>query len=310
MPPSISVVIPIYNAAQTLDACLAALANQEYDGAWEVVVADNGSRDGSAEMARGWSDRFPRFQVIDASHRRGVSHARNIGARSARGELILLTDADDVVAPGWLAAFAEAAPTADLLTGGFDEATLNEPLHQAWRPTRGTPDQVRPLSFLPFAVGSNCGVRREVFNELDGWDERYRGGGDDVEFSWRVQLAGYRLGYVPKAIVRTRYRTSLRELAKQYFYRGRADARLYRDFRRSGARREPMLHALRGWAGLVSRLPWLLHPESRGAWLRIAAARLGRIRGRVGLRVRNFVSARTILPRSLWNTHKGSAWSF
>lgn len=285
MRPVFSVVIPVHDAADTLDECLSALAEQEFERPWEVVIADNGSQDASAEIAQSYRDRLPDLRVVDASGRRGVNHARNIGAGASRGEWIALTDADDVVAPGWLAALADSTAHADLITGSFDEASLNDARSRAWRPPRGTPEQMRPLDFLPFAVGSNCALRRELFEKLGGWDESYAAGGDDVEFSWRAQLAGHRLYYQPAALVRTRYRTRLRDLARQSYGRGYAEARLYRDFRHHGAQREAYASALRGWLGVVLRLPWLLHPIRRGAWLRLAAARVGRLHGSLACRV-------------------------
>ena len=102
--PLCSVVIPTYNAAATLDATLAALAAQEGVAPFEVVVADNGSVDDSAEVARRWADRLPLLRVVDASRARGVAAARNDGIRAARGDVVLLCDADDVTDPGWVAA--------------------------------------------------------------------------------------------------------------------------------------------------------------------------------------------------------------
>ena len=77
-----SVVIPTYNAAATLDATLAALAAQEDVAPFEVVIADNGSVDDSAEVARRWADRLPLLRVVDASRARGVAAARNDGIRA------------------------------------------------------------------------------------------------------------------------------------------------------------------------------------------------------------------------------------
>ena len=64
-PPALSVVIPCLNGAATLGVQLAALARQEWSEPWEVLLADNGSTDGSAELALGYRDRLPGVRVVD-----------------------------------------------------------------------------------------------------------------------------------------------------------------------------------------------------------------------------------------------------
>ena len=66
------------------------------------------------------------------------------------------------------------------------------------------------LDHLPFAVGANVGVTRACFEALDGWSEEYICGGDDIDFSWRAQQAGFRLGMAPQAVIDYRYRTGPR----------------------------------------------------------------------------------------------------
>jgi glycosyltransferase involved in cell wall biosynthesis len=104
----LSVVIPCFNAASTLGTQLEALARQRYNQDWEVIIADNGSTDGSLAVAESYKSRLPGLRVVDSSDRRGAAHARNIGALNSTGDHLLYCDADDEVAPGWMAAMAEA----------------------------------------------------------------------------------------------------------------------------------------------------------------------------------------------------------
>jgi glycosyltransferase involved in cell wall biosynthesis len=98
-PSSLSVVIPAYNAAGTLAHQLEALAAQRCDQDWEVLLVDNGSTAGTADLARRYARRFQAFRIIAAGPERGHSSPRNARARAARGELFVYCDADDVV-PG------------------------------------------------------------------------------------------------------------------------------------------------------------------------------------------------------------------
>jgi cellulose synthase/poly-beta-1,6-N-acetylglucosamine synthase-like glycosyltransferase len=87
-PSSVSVIVPASNAAATLAEQLEALAAQRYDGDWELVIVDNGSTDGTADLARRYRQRFKAFTLVDGGSRRGHSAPRNAGASAARGELL------------------------------------------------------------------------------------------------------------------------------------------------------------------------------------------------------------------------------
>lgn len=286
-PRIVSVVVPVLDAAGTLPRQLDALAAQRYAGAWEVVVIDNGSTDASAALAREWSDRLPDLTVIDARERRGINHARNVGWVASRGDFVTFTDADDEVGPGWLSALAEAAARWDMVGGWIDEQSLNDEKTRAWRPP-WLPRERLPvlLDFLPFAMSSNCGIWSDVLTAVGGWNEDFARGCTDVELSWRVQLAGYTLGYAPEAVVRYRYRRTLGGLAHQYYCYGRAEPQVYRAFRDSGLQRSNPIVACLSWGWLsLSAVQLLAGPARRGVWIRKAAYRAGRLRGSLRQRV-------------------------
>jgi glycosyltransferase involved in cell wall biosynthesis len=125
MTPSVSVIIPVRNGEHVLGPQLEALAAQQVPVAFEVVIADNGSTDGTAALAESFRDRIPLLRVVDASIRPGINVARNAGARAALGELLLFCDADDLVQPGWIAAMWQASRTSPALGGALDEQLLN-----------------------------------------------------------------------------------------------------------------------------------------------------------------------------------------
>jgi glycosyltransferase involved in cell wall biosynthesis len=283
-PALVSVIVPVRNDAGILQSQLECLAVQGYKDAWEIVIADNGSTDGSTDVVRAHADQFSRLVIVDASARRSVCFARNMGADAASGDFLVFCDADDEVAPGWLAALTEAARTCDVVGGRLDQEALNHGPITAWRPGPYSTDRLPvALDFLPHAVSANCGIWRDVLDAIGGWNEEYRGC-TDVELSWRAQLAGYHLGFAPEAVVRYRYRTTLGGLARQYFRIGSGESRLYRDFRRRGIRRNVRV-ALRTWAWIAVNLPlagW--RRERRGFWARVAARRLGRLSGSVRAR--------------------------
>jgi glycosyltransferase involved in cell wall biosynthesis len=285
-PMLVSVVIPVRNEERALPTQLEALAHQSYPGAWEVIVSNNDSTDRTAEVAREWTDRLPDLRVVDASGRKGINHARNVGAAGARGDFIIYCDADDVATPGWLAAMVEAGRSSDLVGGFLERQTLNDSSAVAWRFSYPTDSLPKSLGFLPYAEGANVGVRADVLRALRGWNEDYDVSCDDVEFCWRAQLAGYRLGFAPRAVMLYRYRPKLRAFARQAYRYGFGETRLYRDFRDRGLRRPSVRRRLREWRDLVTRTADLLRSrESRGVWVRSAAYWSGRVRGSVHHRV-------------------------
>jgi GT2 family glycosyltransferase len=280
----ISVVIPVRDGADVLAGQLAALAAQQVDEAWEVVVADNGSRDRLAEVVAAWQGRVPGLRTVDASARPGVGHARNAGARAARGDRILFCDADDEAGPTWVAALGAALRECPAVGGRLDRRRFTPAREQ--RPGLDVTDDLVPWpGFWPFASGANSGVRADVFAEVGGYDEAFLGGGDDVAFSWRLRELGHELRFVPAAVVHYRERVGWRAAARQAFGYGRQDPRLYGRFAPSGMPPSGWRQALRSWGHLVVFAPcYMRTAPGRAQWMRSVARRVGRLVGSAELR--------------------------
>jgi glycosyltransferase involved in cell wall biosynthesis len=238
----LSVVIPCRNGAATLGTQLRALVQQQAAGKWEIIVADNGSTDETANVVSSFISSVVPIRLVDASSAQGINHARNEGVRVADGRYILLCDADDIVDPGWvLAMWAAFAGGADLVGGPVRRAR-----------GRNVADAVDGLQdglgFLPWPYGANCGFTRRVWDDLGGFDESYVFGGEETEFFWRAQLRGYELRVVPDAVVTYVQRERPREVFSQKFRYGRAAVQLYANFRSLGMPRSSTLNALAKWA--------------------------------------------------------------
>ena len=134
-----------------------------------MIVADNGSRDRTAEVARAWADRLPALHVCDASSRTGTNRARNIAARAARGDFLAFCDADDVAAEGWLEGLVEGAARFDLVGGWCDDVVLNDAMTRGWRLAQPHDQLPIALGFLPYAIGANLGVWASVHEAIGGW---------------------------------------------------------------------------------------------------------------------------------------------
>jgi hypothetical protein len=123
-------------------------------------------------------------------------------------------------------------------------------------------------------------VAREI-----GWNEDFRFGGCDVEFSWRAQLAGFTIAFAPDAVIHLRYRLTLRGLARQYFSYGKAGPLLYRHFRHHGMQWDQQ-NAGDRWRWIAQGVRSAIRSqERRGNWVRLVSFSLGRAYGSLRWRV-------------------------
>ncbi|MEV0869278.1 glycosyltransferase family A protein [Brachybacterium paraconglomeratum] len=199
-------MIPAYNAADTIGQQLEALICQESAPPFEVVVADNRSTDGTAEVARHFSNRLD-IRVVPAFERQGVNCARNAGIQAARGEIVVLLDADDRARPGVLAAFADAFAKEPALGIAGGILSTRDP---------ATYEMEHPQWYLPYLPGCIMAIRREVIDAIGGFDESFVGGHDEVDFCWRAQHAGFPIGLARGALLDRTDRPTPRSAFRQF----------------------------------------------------------------------------------------------
>ncbi|MGQ4619774.1 glycosyltransferase [Nocardia sp. R7R-8] len=270
-PTEISVVIPVRNNTATIDVQLHALTLQDFEGAFEVVIADNGSTDGMQDKIRRHPTRATLdLRWIDASGTVGECHGRNEGVRASQYDFIACCDADDQVSQTWLSALAAAATAVDIVGGSLEKTTLNDPVVAAWREV---PDPAAlPVcgNYLPYAQGCNTAFWKNAWQTIGGFDESLIAGGGDIEFCWRAQLAGLQLGYAADAVIAYRFRTSLTESWRQVTTYGRGQAKVVARYRDRGAGRAPLAQ-LFNWIALIivnsPILPWNWSRKRFGSWL-------------------------------------------
>ena len=283
-PTLVSVLVPVRDERPHLEQQLDAVAAQDYDEAWELVISDDGSRDGSRELAEHWTRRHGRGRVVTRAAAGGPGAARNAAARAARGDLLAFCDADDVVAGDWLTELVAAAAEADLVGGGHDGALLNGPVARRCLEVH---DPSEPFhGFAPVAAGSNLAIWREAFDAVGGFDESSPTA-EDVALSWSAVAAGLRFAAAPRAIVHKRFAPGLRAVARQYYGYGRGDPWLYRRFAAAGMTRRDRDEVVRAWSALAwGALLWRRTSQcERCRLVVLAAVTAGRLAGSVRHRV-------------------------
>ena len=210
---SASVVVLNYNGKHHLNACLENLRGQQLDGGFEVLLADNGSTDGSIELAR--LD-YPWVRVVDIGRNRGFSGGNNLAFRAAAGKYLVVLNNDTRVRPGWLAALVAAAES-DLRVGAVTSKLVfaDRPhliqnaglllLSDGGGADRGSGEQDVGQYDRREEVFGFCGgaalLRRDMLKDVGGFDETFFAYYEDADLSWRMRLRGWTVLYEPAAVV-------------------------------------------------------------------------------------------------------------
>jgi glycosyltransferase involved in cell wall biosynthesis len=277
----VSIVIPAYNAADTIGAQLSALANQTFRGHFEVVVVNNGSTDPTEAVVARHQHMFRDLKLIRAPEVRSPAHARNAGAQYCRGTLLLFCDADDLVTPNWVESMAALLAENDLAGGTLEHHRLTPPAVRSWFPSR---TDFTEHEFLPYTASANLGIRTAAFRQIGGFSTDLRTG-EDKDLCWRAQLAGYSFVLSRDAVVHYRQRAHLGSMLRAHFRNGLGQPQIYRAYRKYGMKANPKM-ALRFWLSFLGRLPFILAgPRRQARWLRRAAVHTGRLVSSIRYRV-------------------------
>ncbi len=211
--PLVSVIIPSYNQAQFLDEAVASVVAQTYPR-WELIIVNDGSPDATREVAERLIARYPdrRLKLVDKPNG-GLADARNAGIRASEGEYWLPLDADDAIA----ATFLEKAVS--VLAARPDVGFVYSHIEHFGSETgvyRLPPFDADTLVHLD-NIGCVCSlVRREIWEQVGGYDTAMRDGYEDWDFWIRCVEKGWQGYRLPEVLFRYRKRAgSMLELSNR-----------------------------------------------------------------------------------------------
>ena len=194
--PHISVVVPAYNAATTIGACVVALRAQTFDLPYEIIVVNDGSTDRTADVAEAAG-----ATVLTTPNGRPAA-ARNAGIRAAQGVIVCCTDADCAPHPDWLheitAPFADFQVVASKGTYATRQRELVARFVQLEYEDKY--DRMRPGEGIDFVDTYSAAYRRDILLANDGFDERFDYL-EDQELSFRLAAQGHKMVFQPTAVV-------------------------------------------------------------------------------------------------------------
>ncbi len=220
--PFFSVVVCSYNGSATIRDTMEGLMRLHYRN-FEVIVVNDGSRDSTPEIVK----EYP-VKLI-TTRNKGLSSARNTGLYNAKGDIIAYIDDDAYPDAHWLDYLAYAYTTSSHAAMGGPNIIPAEdgPIATCVANAPGGPVHVLSTDEIAEHVpGCNLSVRREVLVQIGGFDPIYKAAGDDVDVCWRIQEAGYTIGFHPAALVWHHRRNSFKAYWKQQKGYGKAEALL------------------------------------------------------------------------------------
>lgn len=217
--PPISIIIPCYNEAETALETFSALAAIDYPD-YEIVAVNDGSKDSTAIILEGLAESIPQLRVVNLAKNQGKATAMNIGALLARHELLVLIDGDALLDPyalRWVAWYFRL-PHLGGLTGNPRIRNRTSILGRLqvgeFSSIIGLIKRAQATYARLFTVsGVICAFRKRALHEAGWWSPRTLT--DDVDITWRVQLAGWRITYAPNVITWILMPETLRGLWRQ-----------------------------------------------------------------------------------------------
>lgn len=229
--PFVSVIVPAHNSEATIEKCIESLLNQEYPkDKYEIIIVDNKSRDRTAKIVKSFPVHYAEEKEI-----RSAYAARNRGIKQAKGQILAFVDSDCAASRDWLIKGVEGFENVHVgcvgggIRGGDKPATYVEK-YLCKKNIISQEEKPKDLPF-PYAKTANAFYRKDVFNKIGLFEEKWISGGD-ADLSWRMQLeTDYKIKFSSDAVVFHKHRETVFSMFKQCEKWGIGYTLLYKKYR-------------------------------------------------------------------------------
>jgi len=221
--PKVSIIIVNYNGKTLLEKCLESLFKINYDN-FEVILVDNNSTDGTMEFV---TKNYPSIIIIKLDSNKGFAEPNNIGAKITKGEYLLFLNNDTIVAPDFISEMIKVVENDKKI--GICQSLLLKPdgsidssgdfidnlgvVHNS----KTKADEIREISS---ARGASMLIRKTIFDELEGFDEKFFVSFEDVDLGWRTWILGYSVILIPTSIVYHFGGTTIEKIKSEIAFHG------------------------------------------------------------------------------------------
>jgi glycosyltransferase involved in cell wall biosynthesis len=222
---NISVIVPVFNGGNTIERCVSALKRQRTERAFEIIVVDDGSTDGSLQRIMD-----PDIRVVEQANK-GPAAARNLGIERSRGEIVLFTDADCEPLEDWIEEMAR--PLTDPQISGVKGSYLTRQNQIIPRFVQleyeAKYERMKRYRYIDFIDTYSAAFVKKDFLNVGGFDSEFPTASvEDQEFSFRMWERGYRMVFNPNAKVYHTHSHTLWRYIKKKFSIGYWKARVLR----------------------------------------------------------------------------------
>jgi len=202
--PKVSIIIVNYNGKELLQKCLDSLLKVNYDN-FEIILVDNNSTDGTVEFI---TKNYPSLIIIKLDSNKGFAEPNNVAAKISKGKYLLFLNNDTVVTPNFIFEMVKVMETDKKIAicqslllkpdGSIDSSgDFIDHLGVVYN-SKTEIDEIREVSS---ARGASMLVRSDIFEKLDGFDQKFFVTFEDVDLCWRSWILGYRVLIIPTSIV-------------------------------------------------------------------------------------------------------------
>jgi glycosyltransferase involved in cell wall biosynthesis len=231
--PEISIIIPVYNGEKTIAKCLESLASQKTKRNYEIIAVDDGSADNTKKIIK----KMKKVRLMEQEHK-GPAAARNLGAKSAKGDILLFTDSDCIPEKDWAEKMSVPFEKKEIsgVQGSYKTKQRSLIARFCQLEIEERYERMRSKKYIDFIGSYSAGYRKNVFLKAGGFDESFPvASGEDPELSFKLSESGHKMCFMPEAVVYHKHPDSITKYMKQKFWRAYWRNLLYKKHPRKAA---------------------------------------------------------------------------